>query len=98
MIQYVSDMQVIKDQLNVAAPQIFDETTNKFISYFSQLHLITLLMGITDKFENVQASLLHRHPLPTLDATIPELISEESRIRTRFLVSSECVLHVPLSG
>ncbi|KAL4589254.1 hypothetical protein LXL04_002160 [Taraxacum kok-saghyz] len=96
--QYVSEMQIIQDQLNAAAPQIFDETANQFRTYFSQLHLITLLMGLIDKFENVRASLLHRHPLPTLDASISELISEETRIRSRFpsspyvCDSSLCVL------
>ncbi|KAL4582843.1 hypothetical protein LXL04_007404 [Taraxacum kok-saghyz] len=96
--QYVSEMQIIQDQLNAAAPQIFDETANQFRNYFSHLHLITLLMGLLDKFENVRASLLHRHPLPTLDASISELISEETRIRSRFPASSEAVLHVPFSG
>lgn len=28
--QYVSEMQVIRDQLNVAAPQVFDKTADKF--------------------------------------------------------------------
>ncbi|KAJ9558092.1 hypothetical protein OSB04_012706 [Centaurea solstitialis] len=76
---YISEMQVIRDHLNLGAPQIYDETAHKFQAYFSQLHLITiLLMGLTDNFENVRASLLHRHPLPTLEDAITELLSEET--------------------
>ena len=91
---YVSEMQVIRDQMNLAAPQIIDATAaQQFRDYFNQLHLITLLMGLSDKFENVRASLLHRHPLPTLDDVVSELLSEETRLQPRFQGSSDSVLH-----
>ena len=41
---------------------------------------MTLLMTLNDRFEPVRASLLHRHPLPTLDDAITELHFEETRL------------------
>ena len=76
-------MQSLRDHISLGAPQIFDETAQQFTAYFSQLHLITILMGLTDKFENVRASLLHRKPLLTLEEAIPELLSEETRLHLR---------------
>ena len=40
-------------------------------------------MGLTDKFENIHAPLLHRQPLPTLEEGIFELLSEETRLHLR---------------
>ncbi|KAJ9543849.1 hypothetical protein OSB04_023556 [Centaurea solstitialis] len=94
---YISEMQAIRDQLNLGAPQIHDETARKFQAYFSQLHLITILMGLTDKFENVCASLLHIHPLPTLEDVITELLSEETRLQLRPPMPAETVLYTPSS-
>ncbi|KAJ9547791.1 hypothetical protein OSB04_020334 [Centaurea solstitialis] len=90
-------MQVIRDHLNLGAPQIYDETARKFQAYFSQLHLITILIGLTDKFENVCASLLHMHPLPTLEDAITELLSEETRLQLRPPAPTETVFYTPSS-
>ncbi|KAJ9535867.1 hypothetical protein OSB04_un000981 [Centaurea solstitialis] len=94
---YISEMQAIRDQLNLGAPQIHDETARKFQAYFSQLHLITILIGLTDKFVNVRASLLHRHPLPTLEDVITKLLSEETRLQLRPPMPAETVLYTPSS-
>ncbi|GFS31554.1 hypothetical protein Acr_00g0018070 [Actinidia rufa] len=37
-------------------------------------------MGLSDVYEPVRASLLHRIPLPTLEQAISELLSEETRL------------------
>ncbi|XP_057481364.1 uncharacterized protein LOC130768345 [Actinidia eriantha] len=37
-------------------------------------------MGLSDIYEPVRASLLHRIPLPTLEQAISELLSEETRL------------------
>ncbi|GFS41173.1 hypothetical protein Acr_00g0072770 [Actinidia rufa] len=37
-------------------------------------------MGLSDVYESVQASLIHRIPLPTLDQVISELLSKETRL------------------
>ena len=44
------------------------------------LHLIQVLMALRLEYEAVRASLLHRHPLPTLDMAIQEIIFEETRL------------------
>ncbi|KAJ9560393.1 hypothetical protein OSB04_005553 [Centaurea solstitialis] len=96
---YISEMQAIRDHLNMGAPQVHDNTATLYQAYFNQLHLITILMGLQDKFENVRASLLHRHPLPSLDDAITELLSEETRLqlRTPTPAPSESVFYTPSS-
>ena len=49
---YISEMQSLRDHISLGAPQIFDDIAQQLTSYFNQLHLITILMGLTDKFEN----------------------------------------------
>jgi len=44
------------------------------------LHLIQVLMALRPEYEVVRASLLHRHPLPSLEAAIQEIIFEETRL------------------
>ena len=43
--------------------------------------LIQILMALSLEYKAIQASLLHRHPLPTLDSAIQEIIFEETRLR-----------------
>ncbi|KAJ9563192.1 hypothetical protein OSB04_008352 [Centaurea solstitialis] len=97
---YISEMQAIRDHLNLGAPQVHDNTAKLYQAYFNQLHLITILMGLQDKYENVRASLLHRHPLPSLDDAITELLSEETRLqlRTPAQAPSESVFYTPSSS
>ncbi|KAI3684802.1 hypothetical protein L6452_34028 [Arctium lappa] len=76
-------MQSLRDHISLGAPHIFDDTTQQFTACFNQLFFITILMGLTNKLENVRASLLHRQPLPTLEEAISELISEETRLHMR---------------
>ncbi|GFZ03607.1 hypothetical protein Acr_16g0002310 [Actinidia rufa] len=51
-----------------------------FATYRDQQRLILFLMGLSDIYEPVRASLLHRNPLPTLEQAISELLSEETRL------------------
>ena len=37
-------------------------------------------MAFRDDFENTKSSLLQRHPLPTMDSALIELISKETRL------------------
>lgn len=45
--------------------------------------MVLFLMSLTNDFEHVHASLLHRSPLPTLDQAITELLSEETHLAPR---------------
>ncbi|XP_051133091.1 uncharacterized protein LOC127252806 [Andrographis paniculata] len=44
------------------------------------LYLIQVLMALHPEYEAVCASLLHRHPLPTLDTAIHEILFEETHL------------------
>jgi hypothetical protein len=57
-----------------------------------------IMMALRDDFESTRASLLHCQPLPTLDATISELISEETRRSTMKMQSSDMVLATASRG
>ncbi|CAH1450687.1 unnamed protein product [Lactuca virosa] len=78
---FVSEMQSYWDQLTLAAPTTkCHEDAIIAVNHQKHLQLMILLMELQDRFELVRASLLHRSPLPTLEAGITELISEETRI------------------
>ncbi|XP_031739694.1 uncharacterized protein LOC105434738 [Cucumis sativus] len=44
------------------------------------IRLIKVLMGLRPEYESVRAALLHRNPLPSLDAAIQEILFEENRL------------------
>ncbi|KAK9166531.1 hypothetical protein Scep_001722 [Stephania cephalantha] len=44
------------------------------------LHLIQVLMALRPEYESVRAALLHRDPLPSLDAAVKEILFEETRL------------------
>ncbi len=52
-------------------------------------------MGLREDFEPTRAALLSRSPLPSLDAAVKELISEENRRPHHHLSSSDVVLATP---
>jgi hypothetical protein len=53
------------------------------------------MMGLREDFEPTRAALLSRSPLPSLDAAVKELISEENRRPHHHLSSSDVVLATP---
>ena len=78
---YLPQIYSIWDQLTPSEPQwVSDVDATLFATYRDQQRLILFLMGLTDAYEPVRASLLHRSPLPTLDQAISELLSEETRL------------------
>ncbi|KAK9159704.1 hypothetical protein Syun_006045 [Stephania yunnanensis] len=44
------------------------------------LHLIQVLMALRPEYESVRAALLHRDPLPSLNAAVKEILFEETRL------------------
>ncbi|KAK2978854.1 hypothetical protein RJ640_010424 [Escallonia rubra] len=77
---FLSQMQGILDQLELSEPSwtCFEDLAH-FIVYRDHLRLIQFLMSLTNAYEYVRSSLLHRSLLPTLDNAIAELLSEETR-------------------
>ncbi|KAL0559351.1 hypothetical protein IC582_003960 [Cucumis melo] len=56
------------------------------------LRLIKVLMGLRPEYESVRAALLHRSPLPSLDAAIQEILFEERRLGINLSKHSDDVL------
>ncbi|KAA0064060.1 Retrovirus-related Pol polyprotein from transposon TNT 1-94 [Cucumis melo var. makuwa] len=56
------------------------------------LRLIKVLMGLRPEYESVRAALLHRSPLPSLDAAIQEILFEEKRLGINLSNYSDVVL------
>ncbi|XP_028053745.1 uncharacterized protein LOC114258087 [Camellia sinensis] len=80
---FLSQMYSVWDQLALSEPTWpHQEDAVLFTAYRNQQRLVHFLMALTSSFEPVRASLLHRHPLPTLEQAISELLSEETRLGT----------------
>ncbi|TYK10686.1 Zinc finger, CCHC-type [Cucumis melo var. makuwa] len=56
------------------------------------LRLIKVLMGLRPEYESVSVVLLHRSPLPSLDAAIQEILFEEKRLGINLSKHSDVVL------
>ncbi|GFS34321.1 hypothetical protein Acr_00g0033260 [Actinidia rufa] len=54
------------------------------------------LMALPPDYEHIRASLLHRHPLPTVGQALAELRSEETRKKTMVYQHSQPVLATPV--
>ncbi|GFS37625.1 hypothetical protein Acr_00g0053130 [Actinidia rufa] len=54
------------------------------------------LMALPPDYEHIRASLLHRHPLPTVGQALAELQSEETRKKTMVYQHSQPVLATPV--
>ena len=81
---FLSQMYPIWDQLTYSEPSSWDtpKDATQFTFHRDHQRLMLFLMALTDQFEPVRASLLHRRPLPTLEHAIAELISEETRLNS----------------
>lgn len=54
----------------------FDART--FAEYCDRMRVMQFLMALYDKFEPVQASLLHRDPFPCLETIVLKLLTEDT--------------------
>ncbi|GFY89195.1 hypothetical protein Acr_06g0011350 [Actinidia rufa] len=78
---FLPQIYSIWDQLTSSEPKwLCAGDSTLFATYRDQQRLILFLMGLSDIYEPVRASLLHRIPLPTLEQAISELLSEETRL------------------
>ena len=74
-------MYSLWDQLSICEPiWVDDNDAQSFVDYRDKDLLVEFLMALTPVFEPVQASLLHRDPLPTLEQVVTELLSEETHL------------------
>ncbi|GFS35766.1 hypothetical protein Acr_00g0041870 [Actinidia rufa] len=78
---FLPQIYSIWDQLTPSEPKwLCAGDSTLFATYRDQQRPILFLMGLSDIYEPVRASLLHRIPLPTLEQAISELLSEETRL------------------
>ncbi|GFS38749.1 hypothetical protein Acr_00g0059180 [Actinidia rufa] len=78
---FLPQIYSIWDQLTPSKPKwLCAGDSTLFSTYRDQQRLILFLMGLSDIYEPVRASLLHRIPLPTLEQAISKLLSEETRL------------------
>jgi hypothetical protein len=76
---FYSQTNHLWEQLSAANPKLeCSKDIQTFATWLDQQRFMHFMMALRDDFEYTQASLLHRQPLPTLDAAVFELISEET--------------------
>uniref|UniRef100_A0A2N9F0V1 Integrase catalytic domain-containing protein n=1 Tax=Fagus sylvatica TaxID=28930 RepID=A0A2N9F0V1_FAGSY len=90
---YYSQTASMWEQLAVADPPLrYAEDIDLFAKYKDCRRFTQFMMGLREDFEPTRAALLSRSPLPSLDAAVKELISEENRRPHHHLSSSDVVL------
>ena len=93
---YYSQTASMWEQLAAADPPLrYAEDIDLFAKYKDRRRFTQFMMGLREDFEPTRAALLSRSPLPSLDAAVKELISEENRRPLHHLSSSDVVLTTP---
>lgn len=79
--EFLSEMQAIWDQLGMAEPT-WENTKDaeNYLKYRDNMRVLHFLMALTPEYEPVRGSILHRGSLPSLESTVSELLSEETRL------------------
>lgn len=89
-------MTSLWDQLALMEPHFkTKEDAKTFRNYKQEIQLVQFLMALRSDFEHVQGLLLHRSPLPSVDAALSELLVEEqtqSSLNRKKHVENEHVL------
>jgi hypothetical protein len=81
------------EQLSATNPKLeYSKDIQTFATWLNQRKFMHFMTSLRDDFESTWASLFHRQPLPTLDAAVSELISEETRRSIMKMQSSNMVL------
>ncbi|PSS29043.1 Endonuclease [Actinidia chinensis var. chinensis] len=70
--------------------------TTAFHAHRDRSRLCHFLLALPPDYEHIRASLLHRHPLPTVGQALAELRSEETRKKTMVYQHSQLVLATPV--
>jgi hypothetical protein len=84
------------EQLAAANPPLkYAEDIELFAKYKNRRRFTQFMMGLRENFEPIQAALLSCSPLPSLDATVKELIFEKNRRPHHHLPSSDIILATP---
>ncbi|XP_058110625.1 uncharacterized protein LOC131253587 [Magnolia sinica] len=96
---FYSQTNHLWEQLSAADPKLeCSKDIQTFATWLDRRKFMHFMMALQDNFESTRASLLHRQPLPTLDAAVAELISEETRRSTMQMQSSDMVMATASNG
>ena len=66
-----------------------------FVKYRDRRKFMHFMLGLHEDFEPTRASLLSRSPIPSINAAVKELISDENCQPTHHMSSSDHVLATP---
>ena len=84
------------EQLASANPSLkYAEDIELFTKYKDHRRFTYFIMGLRENFEHIRAALLNCSPLPSLNATVKELISEKNQRPYHHLPSSDIILAIP---
>ena len=90
---FYSQTNHLWEQLSVVDPKLeSSKDIQTFATWLDRRKFMHFMMALRGDFESTRASLLHRQPLPTLEAAVAELISEETRRSTMKMQSSDMVM------
>ena len=93
---FYSQTSTMWEQLFAADPPLVcSKDIELFVKYRDRRKFMHFMMGLRENFEPIRASLLSRSPIPSLNAAVKKLISEENRRPTYHMSSSDHVLGTP---
>jgi hypothetical protein len=99
IFDFYSQTNHLWEQLSAANPKLeYSNDIQTLATWLDRRKFMHFMMAFQDDFESTQASLLYCQPLPTLDAAVSELISEETRRSTMKMQSSDIVLATASRG
>jgi hypothetical protein len=96
IFDYYSQTASMWEQLAAADPSLqYAEDIDLFAKYKNRRRFTQFMIGLREDFELTRSALLNCSLLPSLDAAVKELISEENRRPHHHLSSSDVVLATP---
>eukprot|EP00257_Ricinus_communis_P021104 XP_015580507.1 uncharacterized protein LOC107262007 [Ricinus communis] len=79
--EFYDAMTDLWDQLALTEPAEL-RAFGPYIIRREEQRLVQFLMALRDEFEGLRGSILHRHPLPSVDSIVSELLAEEIRLKS----------------
>ncbi|XP_048235207.1 uncharacterized protein LOC125371104 [Ricinus communis] len=79
--EFYDAMTDLWDQLALTEPAEL-RAFGPYIVRREEQRLVQFLMALRDEFEGLRGSILHRHPLPSMDSVVSELLAEEIRLKS----------------
>ncbi|XP_048229095.1 uncharacterized protein LOC107260911 [Ricinus communis] len=79
--EFYDAMTDLWDQLVLTEPAEL-RAFGPYIVRREEQRLVQLLMALCDEFEGLRGSILHRHPLPSVDSVVSELLAEEIYLKS----------------